>query len=531
MGIVLPVKEMPFLCDLKQTFVRGRQTCGGTVAYGLFGIDPEAQLQPTKSTHHHGQDGDKNDNANTRNCIAQSCQKRDEGNKRREIKERGSSRCSNVCIIIINSSAASQQDHHSKSSIIAPAPVTMNSHNSHSESANALQASQTQGNQAHGTNSSSANDAASLTEVTPGQHPSEHQSQSEVQPETQFGLPVPLPSASAPDYNNGVWIPNPWSPTSDPSCIFQYIRSRNNNNYHLEGTFSARQICAFIDENPHQLRLWLQLAPLQVASRIGDGPCLWEGCPDTKIRPGWYQVAFDEFADQTTAGGRDPFQVAGHMHLYCYEKCFDALVDHERAILYPEMRVFPHETRNPMMLERQKDRGVIQDAYDLWFVSARANTAAGPVGMPRPFHSTLGWALANHRSQQTNTTSTVQDRWKGDLKGWVESQPRAAPSALDPSAANTSQTRTNRPGATGVNGERVGDYIVVDWLGAIYGTASTGEEADVDMQETDGAVPAQAEAPRGRRRRDGSPDGGSSEDDDGLRRSKRARRPIQRFGE
>jgi hypothetical protein len=109
---------------------------------------------------------------------------------------------------------------------------------------------------------------------------------------------------------------------------------------------SARQITEYITQYPtDDLRLWLQVAPADMARRYGSpahSKCLFEDCPkhtwhdNGTIDVGHYRVAFDEKFKVYGHNNKtiDPFDCPGFVHLYCLERFCDfeyicAIVDVE----------------------------------------------------------------------------------------------------------------------------------------------------------------------------------------------------------
>ncbi|KAG3188013.1 hypothetical protein PC129_g25216, partial [Phytophthora cactorum] len=124
-------------------------------------------------------------------------------------------------------------------------------------------------------------------------------------------------------------------------------------------------------------------------------------CPldGNTIQAGWLRVAFDEFADLTSASRKDPFKVAGSMHFWCFEQCFDPLQLFNTGRLRPELRKFIKETKNPMILTRDSDSGIIDGALKPWILAQRRTPSKV---FPRPHSESLSCCLIEyHLHHQT----------------------------------------------------------------------------------------------------------------------------------
>ncbi|KAF4119281.1 hypothetical protein GMORB2_4800 [Geosmithia morbida] len=211
-------------------------------------------------------------------------------------------------------------------------------------------------------------------------------------------------------YTDELVRPKTWWLPTIPITIFEY--ADKNGNERLNRRFSARQLRWFIDANP-DLTLWVQNFAAQVVRRTGESACLWECCPAPKkqIKQGWFQVAFDEFPAETSSGRRDPFQVAGHMHLYCYEQCFDPIYDASRGTLKPDTRELPLEKKNRMSLAKETGKNMVRYAYEPWFESRISELESEPREFPRPQAETLNRALVDyHLSRQPKARQLVRNQ-------------------------------------------------------------------------------------------------------------------------
>lgn len=154
-----------------------------------------------------------------------------------------------------------------------------------------------------------------------------------------------------------------------------------------------------------QVTLWIQSAPAYELHRYGPDAsiCRWNQCPVKKntISKGQFRVAFDERAALSGAAA-DPFRVAGYMHLFCFEACFELaslVFSRDRWTVAPDTRTFEWEERNPMalsaalvgvingwvktqweVLQESTGRGETErftpSRERLWYVLTRAHTSA-----------------------------------------------------------------------------------------------------------------------------------------------------------
>lgn len=187
----------------------------------------------------------------------------------------------------------------------------------------------------------------------------------------------------------------------------------NNHGCMPDGTsLSARQIRAYIDSNPRSLRLMVANAPSQAIHRIMAKECIWECCPNSKrnLRQGFHQIIFDEYPEQTDLGERDPFRIAGRMHLWCYEQCFDIVEDFKAGIVKAETRRLRREEKNAMALDRDCNSAVMRETYEPWF-KYHIEHSNGPLSCPRPFEQSLAHALTmHHLLNQANQRQKVRDK-------------------------------------------------------------------------------------------------------------------------
>ncbi|KAJ6446695.1 Protein LCHN [Purpureocillium lavendulum] len=153
--------------------------------------------------------------------------------------------------------------------------------------------------------------------------------------------------------------------------------------------------------------MWLQQAPSQCADRMDDDDkkCRWASCPlnARTISSGWLRVAFDEFPGLTSNGTKDPFKMAGVLHLWCFEQVFDPMEFHSSGRLLPETRHLPKEMTNVMAINRDSDRDIVADCYEKWFKEHEAEfEVCGPLSRPREHRQSLSYALVRyHLDKQT----------------------------------------------------------------------------------------------------------------------------------
>ncbi|KAH7023825.1 hypothetical protein EDB80DRAFT_807965 [Ilyonectria destructans] len=201
-------------------------------------------------------------------------------------------------------------------------------------------------------------------------------------------------------------------------------------------TFNADQLRNYFQYCPRQLRLWLQHHPAQCNARINgrDHSCRWSECPvpSKNIGPGWHRVVFDEYSKLTTNGDKDPFHIAGAMHLWCFEQCFDAAEYWRANVLRADIRALPREHRNPMALNRHPDANIVLQSLVPWI---DRQLEIGPQVMPRLHEESLSFALSSHhltcqsvtrqmtRDKRFNNKLTkvkkTADCHKGNLGLWV----------------------------------------------------------------------------------------------------------------
>ncbi|KAK3340610.1 hypothetical protein B0H65DRAFT_431007 [Neurospora tetraspora] len=147
--------------------------------------------------------------------------------------------------------------------------------------------------------------------------------------------------------------------------------------------YTASQLSLFFRGEGHpnrpnrHLTLWIQNLPLLVADRYAQketGKCRYKECaakPNHTILKGFHRIAFDEHSHHT-GDYYDPYNNAGYMHLWCFEKAFDAgyLVwdVQERPHLYgfrieADVRHHRFEEKNNASLNRDHN---LHDTYRQW---------------------------------------------------------------------------------------------------------------------------------------------------------------------
>ncbi|KAM3068700.1 hypothetical protein ACMFMG_010878 [Clarireedia jacksonii] len=105
------------------------------------------------------------------------------------------------------------------------------------------------------------------------------------------------------------------------------------------------------------LIIWVQSVPADSAARYAtehSDKCRFVDCPvpNGTIHKGHYRVAFDEQSWSNENLNLDPYNNAGYMHLYCFEKMIDFPQLCKDFNIQPDTRVFPHEKKNRMAVTR-----------------------------------------------------------------------------------------------------------------------------------------------------------------------------------
>jgi hypothetical protein len=190
--------------------------------------------------------------------------------------------------------------------------------------------------------------------------------------------------------------PPSWGPeAANGKSLFTYTKEAR---WTAGRTYSAEQLRLYADNCPRQLFCWVQQCPSQCNWRMSedDNVCRWENCPlrSRKISPGWLRVAFDEYGMETSTGAKDPFKVAGTMHLWCFEQCFDLAKLYSEGKLFADLRSLPREENNRMSLAKDTDRDIMDGAFRPWFRSHPFR--AGRSQVPMKHEDSLSYALVQH---------------------------------------------------------------------------------------------------------------------------------------
>lgn len=180
---------------------------------------------------------------------------------------------------------------------------------------------------------------------------------------------------------------------------------------HLE--LSAAELRHYLDNCPRDVNIFIQQPPAQSNCRQQecDRRCRYANCPvgSKVIRPGFVRVAFDEYHDLTTNGLKDPFKVAGCMHLWCFEQCVDPHEFWVKRKLLPDDRTLPKEQKNLMAINRDTDRAIVNKAFLPW-MSIQDNMPGLPE-IPRDHRDSLTYALVKHHlDHQVTARQTCRDR-------------------------------------------------------------------------------------------------------------------------
>lgn len=127
------------------------------------------------------------------------------------------------------------------------------------------------------------------------------------------------------------------------------------------------------------LTLWIGWTPAQANDRYPNAEfsnvCRFRDCPvkGGTFRGGYPRVAFDERLN-TDGKSRDPYHVAGYMHLFCLEQHFDIIKLMEEVDVRLDTRVFAKEDNLASFQTRQEPDVLIPAARD-WLSSEWARKA------------------------------------------------------------------------------------------------------------------------------------------------------------
>ncbi|UPK90292.1 hypothetical protein LCI18_001227 [Fusarium solani-melongenae] len=182
---------------------------------------------------------------------------------------------------------------------------------------------------------------------------------------------------------------------------------------HLE--FSAAEVHHYLQHCPRDVNIFVQQPPAQANSRQQecDRRCRYAQCPvDSKIiRPGFLRVVFDEYHNLTSNGRKDPFKVAGCMHLWCFEQCVDPYDYWSKKKLFPDDRHLPKEQKNLMAINRDTDRAIVNRAFMPWMSIQEKLKQQGDPEIPRDHQDSLTYALVKyHLDNQVTARQTCRDR-------------------------------------------------------------------------------------------------------------------------
>lgn len=201
--------------------------------------------------------------------------------------------------------------------------------------------------------------------------------------------------------------------------IFQY--GQNGVWFDDRTTYTAKQLREYVDTCPRDLTIWLQHAPAKLSMRNACGEkCRYRHCPSTRgtIKSGWFRVAFDEEPRLTSDGTKDPFLVAGCLHLWCFEQCFDVAELRSKGFLRPDTRKLPYEDRNPMALTRDHDVDIVEMAFKPWI---RAHPAYID-DRSRRYENTLSYALNKHHLESQHGSKHKARKSRNQGKALKKSQ-------------------------------------------------------------------------------------------------------------
>lgn len=163
-----------------------------------------------------------------------------------------------------------------------------------------------------------------------------------------------------------------FSRTELDAYLYAQPPQRSSSSKHAQNAWVERQILPgekrVRGKCRHGLTLWIGWAPAQLNDRFPSPEshkCRFKGCParDGKFRGGQPRVTFDE--RMNVDGSRDPYHVAGYMHLFCLEQQFDIL----KLIADLDLRLdtryfFREEAGNPASFHsRQNSRQQIKAAH------------------------------------------------------------------------------------------------------------------------------------------------------------------------
>ncbi|KAF4580926.1 hypothetical protein GQ602_007063 [Ophiocordyceps camponoti-floridani] len=244
-----------------------------------------------------------------------------------------------------------------------------------------------------------AADAMENSRVMSARAAKKHNSMQKADPSTVYKQPDKLPRSE------------PFGPKSpDGRLLFTYTEEGQ---LAEDRVYTKEELQLYLDAR--RCVLWIQQAPSQCSARlqIDDRRCRWDDCPVASrvIGSGWFRVVFDEYPQLTTKGVKDPFKVAGMMHLWCFEQCFDIVDLFLVNRLRPDTRILPREISNAMSINRDSDRDIVKMALDPW-LKRRADHRQkhGPETLPREHDASLSYRLSKyHVDNQTGARQKARD--------------------------------------------------------------------------------------------------------------------------
>ncbi|KAJ4268805.1 hypothetical protein NW762_002874 [Fusarium torreyae] len=180
---------------------------------------------------------------------------------------------------------------------------------------------------------------------------------------------------------------------------------------------SADQLRDYVNSCPRQLTIWLQQVPPQSKDRGDkcDKACRYQGCPipNRTMLAGWHRVAFDEFPELTSEGIKDPFKMAGAMHLWCFERCIDPIDLFNTGALEADERILPEEDINRMAINHGHNTHIMSITVEPWIEARRSK--GGPPQIPSARHEdSLSYALVRHHiDHQTGARQKTRNHRNG----------------------------------------------------------------------------------------------------------------------
>ncbi|KAG6033578.1 hypothetical protein E4U41_006874 [Claviceps citrina] len=313
-------------------------------------------------------------------------------------------------------------------------------------------------------------------------------------------------------YDDWAYKPASWGPNRE----FTYLEDAQL----ADRKYTTDEIKLYLDQCPRQYTLWVQREPPQSSHRrehrdgneaLEDKNCRWSCCPnDGRPVLGMYRVAFDEFADQTSQGIKDPYKVAMVMHLWCFEQILDPVVYYNRQVLRGDTRTFATpapeepvpdfdrkvvaEKKNNFSLQMGDDKKPtrepwpIVEVFDTWF---RETAAAGTQTLPRVHKRSLGYRLchwrkknrpqckkkqAMRRKQAAMKNQKARARAGGDQSNQAQEESESdSDSDPDPEIDSRSEP-DSEPGAERDESDKYKSTIADEHLGSLTGYKKASDE-------------------------------------------------------